>query len=55
MTDTQIVLQAFLQVIKNFLPAIIFFIVGLAVLAVEERRERNARSKTKTKTSPTEF
>ncbi len=45
MTDTQIVLQAFLQVIKNFLPAIIFFIVGLAYIGWDERRDKQSKKK----------
>lgn len=42
-TNTQIVLQAFLQVIKNFLPVVIFLVVGLAWLSVDERRTKNEK------------
>lgn len=41
MTDTQIVLWTFGKVILNFSPVVVFGIVGLAVLAVDERRERD--------------
>ena len=39
MTDLQIVLEAFGKVIKNFLPAVIFLVVGLAYISIDERKE----------------
>ena len=43
MTDTQIVLQGFIKMIKNFLPVVVIFIVGLAYISADERRKRGKR------------
>jgi putative Mn2+ efflux pump MntP len=43
MTDTQIVLAGFIKMIKNFLPVVMIFIVGLAYISTDERRERGER------------
>lgn len=43
MTDTQIVLQGFIKMIKNFLPVVIIFILGLAYISADERGKRNER------------
>ena len=45
MTDTQLVLWTFGKVILNFLPAVLVAIVGLAILAVDERRCKNELEK----------
>ena len=45
MTDTQIVLQGFRQVARNFWPTIVAAIIGLAWLSIDERRGKDAVAK----------
>ena len=44
MDDVLIVLQGTLKVIENFFPAVVTFIVGLGIIAHDERRDKRGQS-----------
>lgn len=55
MTDAQIILQGVIKMMKFFPLLVPTIVLGLAVLAVDERREVNERTKRKVRTYTTEF
>ena len=45
MTDTQIVLQGFMQAFRNFIPGMVVVGIGLTYAIIDERRCRRAMAK----------